>query len=204
MAGKTDTKKKKEKSKKISVVVVVVGQIIGLFRRRRLPKKKNGVCFWNFREKIIINYHLRFNFIFTFCPPSRRGASSYKRARLLLFLLRLRLLRLLRVHGGVGNFRVFLFVFFSRGRERRKNNVLEEEDDDEDEFFGRGPRRDDGTKNEEEREEKNLLRVSRDERTARRVRGEIRSGGREMQEISGSTFGVLKEGRVRRIEIEKL
>jgi hypothetical protein len=25
-----------------------------------------------------------------------------------------------------------------------------------------------------------------------------------MQEISGSTFGVLKEGRVRRIEIEKL
>lgn len=80
----------------------------------------------------------------------------------------------------------------------------EEDDDDEDEFFGRGPRRDDGTKNEEEREEKNLLRVSRDERTARRVRGEIRSGGREMQEISGSTFGVLKEGRVRRIEIEKL
>ena len=85
----------------------------------------------------------------------------------------------------------------------KKKNVLEEEDQ-EDEFFGRGPRRDDGTKNEEEREEKNLLRVSRDERTARRVRGEIRSGGREMQEISGSTFGVLKEGRVRRIEIEKL
>ena len=85
----------------------------------------------------------------------------------------------------------------------KKKNVLEEEDD-EDEFFGRGPRRDDVTKNEEEREEKNLLRVSRDERTARRVRGEIRSGGREMQEISGSTFGVLKEGRVRRIEIEKL
>jgi len=82
----------------------------------------------------------------------------------------------------------------------KKKNVLEEED----EIFGRGPRRDDGTKNEEEREEKNLLRVSRDERTARRVRGEIRSGGREMQEISGSTFGVLKEGRVRRIEIEKL
>jgi len=86
----------------------------------------------------------------------------------------------------------------------KKKNVLEEEEDQEDEFFGRGPRRDDGTKNEEEREEKNLLRVSRDERTARRVRGEIRSGGREMQEISGSTFGVLKEGRVRRIEIEKL
>ena len=86
-----------------------------------------------------------------------------------------------------GNFRVCL------GEGKKKNaavRVLEEE-----EFFGR-PRRDDGTKNEEEREEKNLLRVSRDERTARRVRGEIRSGGREMQEISGSTFGVLKEGRV--------
>ena len=102
----------------------------------------------------------------------------------------------------LGTSAVLFVFFFSRGRERSKNNVLEEED--EDEFFGREPRRDDGTKNEEEREEKNLLRVSRDERTARRVRGEIRSGGREMQEISGSTFGVLKEGRVRRIEIEKL
>ena len=76
---------------------------------------------------IRINYHLRFNFIFTFCPPSRRGASF---------------LRLLRVRGGVGNFRV-LFVFFSLGEEKEgkimfwktkttttKTNSLEEDQDE--------------------------------------------------------------------------
>ena len=65
------------------------------------------MCFWNFRH-IKINYHLRFNFIFTFCPPSRRGASF---------------LRLLRVRGGVGNFRV-LFVFFSLGEEKKEGKIM--------------------------------------------------------------------------------
>ena len=67
----------------------------------------------------------------------------------------------------------------------------EEDDDDDDDREEERRRRKTTTKKEE-----NLLRVSRDERTERSVRGRIRRGGREMQEISGSALGVFTKGRI--------
>ena len=67
----------------------------------------------------------------------------------------------------------------------------EDDDDDDDDREEERRRRKTTTKKEE-----NLLRVSRDERTERSVRGRIRRGGREMQEISGSALGVFTKGRI--------
>ena len=53
-------------------------------------------------------------------------------------------------------------------------------------------------------EEKNLLRVPGDERTERSVHRRIWRGRREVQEVSGSAFGVLAKGRVRCLKKERM
>ena len=69
----------------------------------------------------------------------------------------------------------------------------DDDDDDDDREEERRRRRKTTTTT---KKEENLLRVSRDERTERSVRGRIRRGGREMQEISGSALGVFTKGRI--------
>ena len=77
-------------------------------------------------------------------------------------------------------------------REKVKKNVLEKE------RVGQKRR----TKRDKE-EEKNLLRVPGDERTERSVHRRIWRGRREVQEVSGSAFGVLAKGRVRCLKKER-